>query len=142
MGLIDTNLLVYAHNELSSYFIGAKTFLKNQANRSELCFTPQIFLEAYRIFTQKIEKPLTIKQAWQVIGYYQTFPSVRIVYPKASVLTIIERLSVRYKIKGSIIFDTYLVATMLCNDIKTIYTHNVKDLIMYKEIKVIDPLMQ
>lgn len=45
----------------------------------------------------------------------------------------------KYDIKKQEIFDTQLVATMLSNGVRRIYTFNKEDFKKYKEIKVITP---
>lgn len=140
LGLCDTNLLIYAHNQDSKFHQKSKNFLLSKLSVSGVCFTPQIFLEAYRNFTQKIEKPIGISEACHIIKFYLKQPGVKIIYPQQTTLSIVLNLVQKYKIKGAGIFDTFLVATMLDNKIPTLYTHNPKDFKFYKEIKIIDPL--
>jgi len=45
----------------------------------------------------------------------------------------------KYNVSGTEIFDAYLVATALSNNILTIVTDNVKYLSKYKEITVLNP---
>ncbi|MGB9706901.1 MAG: type II toxin-antitoxin system VapC family toxin [Microgenomates group bacterium] len=140
LALCDTNLIIYAHNQDSKFHKKAKNFLLSKLSASKICFTPQIFLEAYRIFTQKIEKPIGISEACHIIEFYLKQPGAKIIYPQQATLNIILNLVKKYKIKGAKIFDTFLVATMLDNKITTLYTHNPKDFKFYKEIKTLDPL--
>ena len=49
-----------------------------------------------------------------------------------------QKLSIKYNITGQKIHDTTIVATMLEYEIENIYTYNVKDFKMYKEIKVLN----
>ena len=46
----------------------------------------------------------------------------------------------RHPVTEQRIFDAFLVATMLDNEVRTIYTQNVKDFQGYPEIQVINPL--
>lgn len=141
LGLCDTNLLIYAHNQGSKFHKKAKNFLLGKIASAEICFTPQVFLEAYRNFTQKIEKPISIPKACRLIKFYLNQPGVKIIYPQQTALSIILALVQKYKIKGARVFDTFLVATMCENKIATLYTHNPKDFKIYKEIKTVDPLI-
>ncbi len=46
----------------------------------------------------------------------------------------------KYKVRGKQIHDANIVASMLANDIKFLFTHNVKDFDRYKELISIIPL--
>jgi predicted nucleic acid-binding protein len=45
----------------------------------------------------------------------------------------------KYKIVSNQIFDAYLAATAISNDIEVIATDNIKDLEIFSEIRVINP---
>ena len=56
----------------------------------------------------------------------------------------INGIVIRYVVKlifriKDVYFDTHLAATMLLNDVKTIYTYNESDFIKFKELQVVTP---
>lgn len=139
VSLIDTNILIYAHDKDSPFFNAAYSFLKSHVINHSICFAAQNFLEAYRIWTQKLEKPLTEKQAWKILDYYKKDCDVPVLYFSDRAYALLKNLSNLYKIHGVHIFDCQLVATMLSYDVTRLYTANAKDFRMYSEITVMNP---
>lgn len=138
-GLIDSNIFIYAHDIRSPFYTVTHAFLSDQIQRNGIIITPQILLETYRILTQKIRKPISIKNTLQIIDYYLSYPNVLLVTPTQKSMMITSQLASKYKIVGVHIFDTYLVGTMIEAGITTIYSANIRDFKIYKEIKVINP---
>jgi len=135
--LVDSNILIYAHDDDSPFFQKSYDFLLQSVGQKKICFALQNYLEAYRIFTQKLVKSLTVDEAWQVLNYYHSM-DVPMLVPTAETFEVLERLTKKYNRKGVNIFDAQLVALMIENEIDTIYTANVRDFSMYKEIKAIN----
>ena len=138
-GLIDSNIFIYAHDIRSPFFTVTHAFLSNQIQKNGIIITSQILLETYRILTQKIKKPLSTKNALQIVDYYLSHPNVTLVSPSHKAIIITGKLASKYAVSGVHIFDTYLVGTMIEAGITTIYSANVKDFSIYKEINVINP---
>ena len=61
------------------------------------------------------------------------------IYPGGEVIREILELLKRYKVTRQEIFDLQLVATMLLNDVRRIYTYNSDDFDKYEEIEVLKP---
>lgn len=137
--LIDTNLLVYSVNKDSVFYATTRKTLKILVERSLLlCISIQNLNEFLRVTTSKKygSVPLSIKEATEYVNIYKN--NYLILYPKEKALTKNLELAEKYKITGSKIYDTFLVATMLENGIKTIVTNNTKDFAFYNEIGVYD----
>lgn len=137
--LIDTNLLVYSSNTLSPKYRESIEF-RNSAIKGE--FKPVIahqnILEMFRVLTHpKYNNPFSIEEVLQQGNNFEKL--CRIIYPGSETLEIAKRLCEKYKTSSNLVFDVYLVATMISNDIKIIATDNVKDLSTFKEIEVYNP---
>lgn len=137
---IDTNLLVYAHDEDNPYHNNAKTFvmdlLKN--NPQSLCIPYQVFIEFINALTRRVAKPLSVEQAILLAEYYQSL-DIKIIYPKPTQLTIFLELYKQTPYKNRL-FDVAICATLKDNDIQGIYTVNTKDFKDYSFLTVINPL--
>jgi hypothetical protein len=60
------------------------------------------------------------------------------IHPKEDVLAITLDLLKRYPVKQMEIFDLQLVATMISNQVKQIYTVNRDDFVKFTEIEVLE----
>lgn len=138
--LFDSNILIYAHDTSSPFHEKSMQAIKSSLKFEDVFFSTQNYLEAFRIWTQKIPKPITGKQAWQIIQYYLSHSSITTIYPSIKMVSKLHELTDKYEISGVHIFDAQLVATMLEHNVKTIYTENIKDFIKFKEISVVNPL--
>jgi predicted nucleic acid-binding protein len=142
IALLDTNILVHAANEDSPYHADAKSVIE-RINSGELkaCLSGQILAEFYATLTnpKKVRQPLSVKEgALAIEGYLES--DILKLYPRRDTLKLTLELVRSYQVKGLDIFDAQIVATMVENKIKTIYTANEKDFRRYKEIEVINPL--
>lgn len=139
--LFDTNILVYARDLESPNYRKAKE-LQDAVNEGVLnaVITPQNLLEFYSVITNqaKSKKADSPKEAIVEIKKYLISP-FELMVPVGNELEIVLRLIKDKNLRGRKIFDVYLVATMLSNRIKTIYTANEKDFEIFSEIKAINP---
>ena len=137
----DSNILVYAHNGQSPFFLQAKSLQEKVVwGKLLAAIAPQNLLEFYSTVTNKnkFEKPLTFLEAKKACQIYLT-SGFLIIYPKQNDIEAVFSLAAKRKIIGRRIFDVYLVVTMLSNGIKTIYTANERDFEIFREIKVVNP---
>ena len=133
--LLDSNILIYAYDksEVKKYPI-AKELIKGLWKNNDLVLSIQNLVEFYSIITSKIDKPLEIDKAKQIVlDYIDGFEILR--YNEN---TIIEAINVQaiYKIP---FWDALIVATMEENSIDTIVTENEKDFKKINWIKIINP---
>lgn len=138
--LVDTNILVYAHNQ-DSLFHSQALHLIHLVLAGEIkgILTEQNLLEFYAIITdpRRVTNPLATTEALKLINNYLNSP-FEIILPTKDSMEIILSLCKQKKICGSQIFDAFLVATMLSNQVKTIITLNVKDFMHFIQIEIID----
>lgn len=140
--LFDSNILVFGHNVASPFHERAKKLIFSVTNQElQAVLSPQNLLEFYSIITnpKRVEKPLSVSNAQFVVREYLTSGVFVLVYPGETTFTKTFELARRYKISKSEIFDTFLVATMLDNEIDIIYTDNEKHFKIFREIKVVNP---
>lgn len=138
--LLDTNILVYAtFNDLPQYSIAKELRDKAASKELEAYLSPQILAEFYSIVTnpERVVKPLSPEKAREEIDVYlNTFPMLKI---KDTTTRRMVKLAQKHKVIGQNIYDVQIVATMLMNRVKRIYTANDKDFRRFKEIEVINP---
>ena len=143
MILFDTNILVHAH-AIDSPFHAAAQQLRDQAAQGviQACVSPQVLCEFFSVITdERIAKlALTPMKAKQERHTYWHASQFRKIIPKDSTITRLISLLDRHQVKRGNIFDAFLVATMLDNGVRMIYTQNVKDFDIYQELRVINPL--
>ena len=136
MILVDSNVLIYAINSRSPKSNRAQSFLKNSAGNFSVAH--QNILESLRVLTHpKFPKPMKIESAISSLEAITNAASI--VSPDYRTQRIALDLIRRHRLVSDEIFDAYLVATALANDIYEIATDNEQDFKKIKEIKVINP---
>ncbi len=123
--LVDSNILVYSVNISSPKHKKAQNFLLK--NLGDLEAAHQNIFETIRVLTHpKFPKPMKIDDAISAIENLLT--GLTIISPDYRTHRIALELIKKYKLSSDKVFDAYLVATALSNDIETIATDNTKDL--------------
>jgi len=134
--LVDTNILVYAVNSASPKQKMAQYFLQDQ--KSHLFVAHQNICEALRVLTHpKFFHPMTERNAIAAITRIASV--LTIVSPDLGTIDITLALILKYQITSNMIFDAYLTATGLTNDIAVIATDNERHFRIFKEIMVFNP---
>lgn len=139
--LFDTNILVYSYDVNSPNHKIAKE-LRDAVVEGELkaAIAPQNLLEFYSTMTStaKNENPVSPKEAVLEIKKFFISP-FELIVPLGNELMLVLHLIQDKNIISRKIFDVYLVATMLSNGIRTIYTANERDFASFSEIKAVNP---
>ncbi|MFA5805901.1 MAG: PIN domain-containing protein [Melioribacteraceae bacterium] len=142
IAFLDANILVYAANK-NSPFHAIAVALREKGLKGELslCLAPQVLNEFFASVTnpKRLEHPFSQEEAMREMEKY--FQSKRIlkIHPQPETMTIVFDFLKRYKVVRQEIFDLYIVATMLSNNVTRIYTYNEKDFSKYAEIEVLNP---
>ncbi len=145
MFAIDTNILVYAHNEDSEFNDKATAFLekimneKDEKGKLSVCIPSQVLMEFVNVITQhRLKKPLSLSEAIDVVNDYLK-AGIEIIHHRGTqIQTFLELLgSLRSRKK---IFDVALAATLKDNGISGLYTVNVNDFDEFDFLEVINPL--
>jgi predicted nucleic acid-binding protein len=140
--LLDTNVLVYYHQDLSPFHARSKAILEIGLRReAPLCICPQILMEFYATITnpRRVTDPVSPEQALAEVEKYFTCSWLGIIYPKEETLKISIDLLKKYRVGRMEVFDLQLVATMLANGVIHIYTFNKSDFMKYSEIQALLP---
>ena len=126
--LFDTNVLVYAHDELSSFHEPSATLLDLAIEREVSAFlAEQNLMELYRIVTSSVAmqgRPLTSLEAKSLIEETYLTGAFRILYPSRAVFEKTMQLAVERGAVSARIFDLRLAAHAIVAGIPTIVTHN------------------
>lgn len=134
--LIDSNIIIYSVNSSSPKNKIAQEFLVK--NRKKLYIAHQNIFESLRVLTHiKYANPMQINSAVEAVN--GICDALNIIYPQLETHYLALELIERYKLTSNKIFDAYLVATMLSNEIEEIVTDNEKDFEIFEGVKVINP---
>lgn len=142
MYLLDSNVLIYAHNSSSPFHKMARSILNDAlTGRIEGCVSFQNLYEVYSIITdpKRVGKPLSIKDARKLLLVYLNADNLPKIYTKSTNLAVTIELLKSMEAKKQQIFDLVLVATMIENDIGGIYTADETFFKKFKFLEVINP---
>lgn len=133
--LLDTNILVYAYNQASPFHKKAKEIvLEAVEGKIEGVLAQQNLIEFCSVFTNQYHiPPDSIKK--DLLDITSDFT---IINPLPQTMFVFIDLLENYKLNLQV-FDLYLAATMLDNDIHNIITLNYKDFAGIENISVINP---
>lgn len=136
--LVDTNILVHSINADSPRHRRAQQFIKFT---DDLVITHQNIFEALRVLTHPtFPNPMKIQKA--VNAVLSISDKCQIIIPNQETHYLALELIKKHNLSGNRIFDAYLVATALSNDITDVATDNVKDFQKFSEIEVINPFKE
>lgn len=124
-GLLDTNVLVFAHDAQSPRYKAARALCnRGLAGELTLCLTPQVLMEFYAVVTNpaRVTTPRTSEEALREVEALQT--AFELLAPLPDLHDQVFRLVATSGVTGRHIFDLALAATMLGHDVHTIYTHD------------------
>ena len=137
--MIDTNVFIYAINRASPHYRAA-VHLRDQAQLEEagFCIALQILAEFYSTGTnpRRFNPPLTVDQAVQEVDNIKALAGLILLPVPLDAADLWLQLIRQYRIRRSDIYDTQLVATMLENQVRRMYTFHVNDFTVYPAIEV------
>lgn len=142
MYLLDSNVLIYAHNKASPFHKIARSILEESlANKIEGCVAFQNLYEFYSIMTDstRVERPLPVKEARKILISYLDADNLPKIYAKSTNLAQTIELLKSIEITKQQIFDLILVATMIENEVFGIYTADEKLFAQFEFLEVINP---
>lgn len=146
MFTLDTNILIYAHNEASPFHKQAAAFVKQAlAERDEQGWhvagiAALVYAEFINVITrQTIEQPLSLADAVLVVEKYLKAGTPTIYAQSTqmhSFLDLAKSITTRKKT-----FDLFLAATLKDNGIDRLYTVNVDDFKDFAFLQAANPLV-
>lgn len=142
MYLLDSNILIYAHNLASPFHKTARLILGEVlAGKIEGCVSFQNLYEFYSIITdsKRVEKPLSAKDARKILLLYSNADNIPKIYSKSTNLAVTLELLKSVEVKKQQIFDLILVATIIENEVKGVYTADETFFKKFEFLEVINP---
>lgn len=140
---IDTNIFLYAADSSSVFNSKAKNILEKAAvGEFEAVITPQIIFELYSVLTNKkrLENFYSPSEANTFIEATVSFIKAKYLFFDTTAFAIVKTILTSGKVKDRQVFDAAIVAVMLSNGVKKIYTANSKDFIsLSSDIEVVNP---
>jgi predicted nucleic acid-binding protein len=128
--LIDTNILVYAHDSASSYQKSAAGLVRDALEgRLEAVISIQNIAELYSVLTnpKRVKSPLSPGDAHRICKLYLVAPEIPKLVPDETTLMRALELASEGSTAGGDFFDCLLAATMEHFEVKRIYTENISD---------------
>jgi predicted nucleic acid-binding protein len=139
--LFDTNVLIYNQDQQSEFYRQASLFHdKTSGGEINAVLSIQNCTEFVSVITSNkhVARPHSIEKARGEMEKYYLSEDFRLIYPTDKTFQFFSKLLKKYGSKKTKhIFDIFLTATMLSNNIKTILTANYKDFEMFDEIEVL-----
>ena len=140
--MLDTNVLVDAlYEDLPEY--PAASYLLTLADNTDaaFCVAPQVLAEFYAIITdpRRVSAPYTAAEARQEVEKIRNKRGIRILPVPVDVVDRWLELLQAHPVTRVRVFDLQLVATMLGNEVRSIYTFNVRDFTPFSDLEVLTP---
>lgn len=145
MVFVDTNILVYARDEENAFFKEAKKIVERiRKGKLKACISLQNLSELYATITnpKQVQNPLPASEAKKAVGEYLSYSNLKKLSIKESTVRLAIQLAEEHNITKQHFFDTQIVATMLENKVKKIFTVNTDDFSVFSEIKAENPFSQ
>jgi predicted nucleic acid-binding protein len=137
---VDANVLVYAALKDDSRHDVAKALLKD-SSRGTICISPQILTEFYSTITssKRVTVPYAPMDAVKFIETLLGYEHIRVLPISREVSDRLHALLKTYGVKGPLVFDLQIVATMLVHGVTKILTYNVRDFDKIAGLEVVEP---
>ena len=142
--MVDTNILVYAHNQDSPYFTQAKSLLVDLIDKDGFAISTLILFEFFAVITngRKVEAPLPSETALCVIDDMIESKNIDVLHVNDDYgffqwLRNYINTTKRYQI-----YDTFIAYAMFRNGITELYTNNIKDFKKFDFIEAINPFTE
>ena len=118
MILVDANLLIYAYDESSPFQAASRHWVESILSGAEPVRLSWLTLMAFlRITTNPklFERPLSSREAMDIIREVTAAPSVTILHPGRRHLSILDRLLTETGVRGPLVMDAHLAALAIEN---------------------------
>lgn len=142
LALVDTNVLVESMMESAPHHQAAAALLERaQSGDVDLCVVPQVLAEFYAVVTdpRRVSVALSVEKAIEAISTFLSMPGMTELPMPTDVVATWTDLARRHNVTRGDIFDVVLVASMLGNDVRRVYTYNRSDFERFSEIEVLEP---
>lgn len=134
----DTNLIIYALDKSSMFYEDTEQLLTQLISQEASLFvTHQNVLEAERILQKLYKVPFS--KSYPAIGNFLQAYDFIYLSPLPTTLQTYHQISEENKNKKLDIFDAYLAATLIDNNIHHLLTLNTKDFKGIKKLEAVKP---
>jgi predicted nucleic acid-binding protein len=140
--LIDTNILVYAHNLDSPYRPQSKETIRRAiAGDFTGYLSIQNLVEFFSVITnpKRAPNPLSTSDALKEVRNYLDAAEIEVLYPTSKTAEILVGLVEKYQVSRGDIFDCILVAMMQEYYLEGIYTFDVSSFSRFEGIRALEP---
>ena len=140
--VVDTNVLVYALYSESEHHAASRTLLDQaQDGHARLCLLPQVLAEFYSVVTsaRRVTRPRQPGEVLDLIQKLVTMPGISLLPVPTDTVDRWMTLVRKYAVTGAATFDVQLVACMLGNGIRRIYTFNRDHFDRFSEVEALTP---
>jgi toxin-antitoxin system PIN domain toxin len=142
LALVDTNVLVESVMASAPHHQAAAALLERaQSGDVDLCVLPQVLAEFYAVVTdsRRVSAALSVERAIDDITTFLAVPGMTELPMPADVVPTWIDLARRHNVTRGDVFDVVLVASMLGNGVRRVYTYNRADFDRFTEIEVLEP---
>jgi predicted nucleic acid-binding protein len=140
--MLDTNVLVDAlYEDLPEYPAASYLLTLAEDTTAAFCVAPQVLAEFYAIITdaRRVSIAYTAVEARQEVEKIRHKRGIHMLPVPVDIVDRWLELLRTHPVIRSRIFDVQLAATMLGNEVRRIYTFNVRDFTPFPELEVLIP---
>ncbi len=142
LALLDTNVLVGSLYADDYRYPTARPLLDQAQNEDAgLCLVPQVLTEFYAVVTNpdRVSEKKSSSEALEAIRSFLALPGLTLLPVPVDVVDRLVTLLEQHPVERHHVFDVQLVAAMLGNGVKKIYTYNVRHFTRFAEIEATEP---
>lgn len=139
--MVDTNVLVYAHNQDSPFFARSKSLIEELLNADGFCVTSLILFEFFSIITdgRKIKSPLPPEIALEILEDIIDSDKIDIQMTMDDPGFFVWLKDYIHITKRYQIYDASIAFSMHQKKVTVLYTNNVKDFKDFEHISAVSP---
>ncbi|MBN1960968.1 MAG: PIN domain-containing protein [Deltaproteobacteria bacterium] len=139
---VDTNILLYAYDNLCSEHQAAHDFLIKQKHNRNFCICELVLVELYVLLRNPkiVTQPLAANEAVGVVQAYRTNHNWAVIEGGNGIMQEVWAIAKADSFARRRIFDARLAFTLLHNGVTAFATHNVADFEGFGFSNVWDPI--
>ncbi len=135
--ILDSNILIYAVDIESNFYNTSRELILESDSRF-LYTTQSNLLEFYRVVTANAFRGKnSFSKIQEVFDFYKT--KIKILFPTKKTMPILSEFITEYKPVSGQVWDFFILAQALENEIGFIYTKNIKHFPKTELVKIVDP---
>ena len=135
----DTNIFVYASlPEVPQHKASAGLLAHASDEETTFCIAPQVLSEYFSVVTnpRRVTAPIEAELALSVIEYILDAPGIYLLEPPGDLVRQWVKVARKRSLSKGEVFDAQLAVIMLANNVRTIYTYDVKGFSRFEGLNV------